>query len=178
MSKDGKVKYVRYVYIKDQAGDTPKSLSPTQSHPKRQTVHPPSQSPTTTPRRSSHLPPQEKPNKNKNKTMPSQLLTLLLSSMLLTLSTAGLVPLERRAIGCGTCYEVGSKRITINGGNSCYVDCSLQQVDSASEVCCVSSFFLPTLPYLPIPCVYYVGDGTKEELLANLRGNGFLLAWM
>ncbi|EMF15740.1 uncharacterized protein SEPMUDRAFT_154488 [Sphaerulina musiva SO2202] len=68
--------------------------------------------------------------------MPSQLLTLLLSSMLLSLSTAGLVPLERRAIGCGTCYEVGSKRITINGGNSCYVDCSLQQVDSASEVCC------------------------------------------
>lgn len=96
--------------------------------------------------------------------MPSQLLTLLLSSMLLTLSTAGLVPLERRAIGCGTCYEVGSKRITINGGNSCYVDCSLQQVDSASEVCCVSFFFLTHLVPV-IPCVLCVGDGTKKNYL-------------
>lgn len=97
--------------------------------------------------------------------MPSQLLTLLLSSMLLSLSTAGLVPLERRAIGCGTCYEVGSKRITINGGNSCYVDCSLQQVDSASEVCCVSSLKIFThlvLLYL-VYCV--LGTGQKKNYL-------------
>lgn len=144
-----------YVYIKDQAGDT---LQIPLSLPHNPILHPNHQ-------QQQHLEDplifllKEKPNKNKNKTMPSQLLTLLLSSMLLSLSTAGLVPLERRAIGCGTCYEVGSKRITINGGNSCYVDCSLQQVDSASEVCCVSFFFFNP-PCSVIPCVLCMGMKT------------------